>query len=491
MRLLNTVTLEFEELFGDREPEYAILSHRWETGEVSFEELHSPKARKKKGYAKIYNFCDEVRSQGYNYAWVDTCCINQKNFTELTEAINSMFSWYKNSSTCVTYLSDFLLRSDLGQQQFESDLAKSQWFRRGWTLQELIAPAEIKFYDSKWRYFGTKRNLARVISKITGISESLLQGKLDLNKFSCAQKMSWAANRQTTRPEDRTYSLLGLFGVSLPLIYDGNGSRAFKRLQEEIIKSSTDQSIFAWVQHGPSPFVEGECTIFDRRCSILAPSPDCFRFSSSIVTSKREVSDAPYSLTNTGLDITQPICKVISSRDLVLLEVLLDCCYENNENSRVSIAVVGSKSVYKSIIRPPAETSSWNYNRLPVSRVEPRYLGPVKLDSGVASTEKYDYKIPLQISPISVDQAWSLRWILVSTDVSWMNDPRWEAETCRKMYSARRQIRNLYKERVRAREKARKDRLMGIGVILFGAYAVKKGLDKFRGGQNNDLTRTH
>jgi Fe-S-cluster-containing dehydrogenase component len=131
MRLLNTATLEFEELFRDRVPEYAILSHRWEFGEVPFKELHSPTACKKKGYAKICDFCDEVRSQGYDYAWVDTCCINKKDFTELAEAVNSMFSWYKNSSTCLTYLSDFLLRPELGQQQFESDLAKSQWFRRG------------------------------------------------------------------------------------------------------------------------------------------------------------------------------------------------------------------------------------------------------------------------------------------------------------------------------------------------------------------------
>jgi hypothetical protein len=131
MRLPNTATLEVEELFGDRAPEYAMLSHRWETGEVSFEELHSPTARKKKGYAKIRDFCDEVRSQGYDYAWVDTCCINKKDFTEVAEAVNSMFSWYKNSSTRVTYLSDFLLQPGLGQQQFESDLAKSQWFRRG------------------------------------------------------------------------------------------------------------------------------------------------------------------------------------------------------------------------------------------------------------------------------------------------------------------------------------------------------------------------
>jgi hypothetical protein len=298
--------------------------------------------------------------------------------------------------------------------------------------------------------------------------------------------MSWVANRRTTIPEDRTYSLLGLFGVSLPLIYDGDGSRAFKRLQEEIIKSSTDQSIFAWVQHGPSPFVQGGRTIFDQKCSILAPSPDCFRFSSNIATHKREVSNAPYSLTNTRLDITQHICKVISSGDLVLLEVLLDCYNEDNEDSGVSITVVGSKSFYNSIIWPPTETRPRNHSRLPVSRVEPRYLGPVRFDSCVVSTEKYDEKVPLQISPISVDsdQTW------VSADVSWMNDPRREVETRRKMYLARRQIQNLYEERVRAQKKVRDDTLIEIGIFLLGAYAVKKSQIGLGIGRMMTLTRT-
>jgi hypothetical protein len=477
MRLINTATLEFEEFFGYGIPEYAILSHRWEGGEVLFKELHSPAARKKKGYWKIRDFCDQVRSQGYGYAWVDTCCINKKDSTELAEAINSMFTWYKNSFTCVTYLSDFSLRPELGQLQFESDLAKSQWFRRGWTLQELIAPAQVEFYDSKWRCFGTKRDLAKVISKITGVSKALLQGKRTLKSFSCAQKMSWAANRRTTRPEDRTYSLLGLFGVSLPLIYDGDGARAFKRLQEEIIKTSTDQSIFAWVQHGPSPSIPSGRTVFDKKCSVLAPSPDCFRFSSNIVPYQREESDCPYSLTNSGLEIIQPIRLVTSLQDVVLLEVLLDCYDEDKADSRKSIIVMASRPLF-ALLYSRTETSSPTMgNRLPVSRVEPRYLGPVRLGSRCMSTslqasegEAFE-KVPLQISPISVDS--DQTWV---ADVFWMNDPQWEVETQRSMDLARRHIQKLYDNTARRQKWAFTTDCLRIGMVLFGAYTLKKTL---------------
>ena len=476
MRLINTVTLEFEEFFGDGTPEYTILSHRWETGEVLFEELHSPTGRKKKGYSKILDFCDEVRPQGYDYAWVDTCCINKKDSAELAEAVNSMFTWYKNSSTCVTYLSDFCPRPELGQQQFESDLAKSQWFRRGWTLQELIAPAQVEFYDSKWRYFGTKRDLAKVISKITGISKALLRGKRTLKSFSCAQKLSWAANRHTTRPEDRTYSLLGLFGVSLPLIYDGDGSRAFNRLQEEIIKNSTDQSIFAWVQHGPSPSIRNERTVFDEKCSVLAPSPNCFRFSSKIIPCPRKESDRPYSLTNSGLEITQPFRQVMSSRDEVLLEVSLDCYDEDKADSRISIIVMASKSLY-----PSKWKSSPSLNdRLAVCRVEPRYLGSVGLGSlFISHWEKVQLRasetISLRISPIFADS--DPTWV---ADVSWMNDPQWEVETQKRMDLARRHIQKLYDNRARENKKARAEAYLGIGIVVFGAYALKKHLNSVR-----------
>jgi hypothetical protein len=487
MRLLNIGTFRFEEFNADL-PRYAILSHRWELEEVSFDEFYNPATRQKKGYRKIWGFCQQASSQGYHYAWVDTSCIDKKNFTELAEAVNSMFSWYKNSSMCMTYLSDFRLRPGMNQEQFESELGKSQWFKRGWTLQELIAPANVEFYDSNWRYFGTKRDLAGVIAKITGISEALLWGKRDLKKFSCAQKMSWAANRRTTRPEDRTYSLLGLFGVSLPLIYDGDGSKAFKRLQEEIIKNSTDQSIFAWVQHGPLPSIRHEGSIFDRKCSLLAPSPDCFRFSSKIVPCKGEESTTPYSLTNTGLEITQRIHKVRFSGGLVLLEILLECHHEDHEDRRVTITAVGSEAFYTSITDPPRPTTSTDeqptffqpapsavrlYTRLQVSRVEPRYLGPVTLNDGVIPTKKSYKTMDLRISPTFADTDQNC----ASADTSWMDDPRCDVITLKRMAGARQEVQELYEEIIRKQETDIKNILWGVGVVTVGLYAFKSLLD--------------
>jgi hypothetical protein len=146
-----------------------------------------------------------------------------------------MFRWYKNAQVCYVYLSDVTV---------ETEFHSSRWFTRGWTLQELIAPSNITFYDKDWDDVGTKQELGNYISDITGIDLGVLRGQ-DLELVSAAKKMSWAALRQTTRTEDVAYCLLGIFDVNMPLLY-GEGKKAFIRLQEEIMKVSSDQSLFAW-----------------------------------------------------------------------------------------------------------------------------------------------------------------------------------------------------------------------------------------------------
>ncbi|KAF2818453.1 HET-domain-containing protein, partial [Ophiobolus disseminans] len=244
MRLLNTQTLELKQFNTGSIPVYAILSHTWEDDEVTLQELQTRAARRKKGFRKISDFCDEAASRGIEWGWVDTCCIDKTDLVELSQAINSMFSWYRDAAVCLAYLSDFHLHGE-GAHWNDKDVGKSRWFTRGWTLQELIAPKHLVFYDARWRVFGTKKGLASFMSDITGISARLLRGEKSLHEFSCAQKMSWAAYRQTTRVEDRAYSLLGLFNICFSPVY-GEGWRAFGRLQEEILRVSTDQSIFAW-----------------------------------------------------------------------------------------------------------------------------------------------------------------------------------------------------------------------------------------------------
>jgi hypothetical protein len=201
---------------------------------------------------------------------------------ELSEAINSMFKWYQDAGRCYIYLSDIIDRG--GEKIHESELERmlrpSQWFSRGWTLQELIAPKRCSFFDANWTYIGSKRELAAVLSRITRIDKGLLEGHRSLNQFSIAQKMSWAAFRKTAKIEDRAYFLCGLFDVELPTLY-GEKHKAFHRLQKTLMERSTDQSLFAWVES--NPWDQDQRPPWLASCSWLAPSPDCFYSSSTIV----------------------------------------------------------------------------------------------------------------------------------------------------------------------------------------------------------------
>ncbi|OTB17618.1 hypothetical protein K445DRAFT_382848 [Daldinia sp. EC12] len=248
MRLINTATREITEFFGDSIPTtYAILSHRWGKEEITFQKWMNNssdvyKLSSRQGFCKIDSFCDQAGKNGIDWAWVDTCCIDKTSSQELSEAINSMFTWYQNSSVCYVYLHDY------HQNSFDpTSLRSCEWFYRGWTLQELIAPRKVEFYNSNWQHFGTKSNsnMCAEISAITGIDLEFLLGA-DLESASIAKKMSWASTRKTGRLEDMAYSLLGIFAISMPLLY-GEGSEAFRRLQQEIMKTyPTDHSLYAW-----------------------------------------------------------------------------------------------------------------------------------------------------------------------------------------------------------------------------------------------------
>ncbi|KAI1842831.1 hypothetical protein JX265_002632 [Neoarthrinium moseri] len=239
MRLLNTQSLTLK-VFGSELPEYAILSHTWgsDEDEISFLELrqNNHNLLGKSGYQKIISFCEVARQNGYDWAWVDTCCIDKTSSAELSEAINSMFQWYKSADVCYAYLEDV----DEG-----SKIENSRWFTRGWTLQELLAPDSVEFYDQHWNELGTKSDLRDTISAITGIDSDALRNSLKPSYYTVALRMSWAANRTTTREEDLAYSLLGIFEVNMPLLY-GEGRKSFQRLQDEIFKTSEDYTLLAW-----------------------------------------------------------------------------------------------------------------------------------------------------------------------------------------------------------------------------------------------------
>jgi hypothetical protein len=222
-------------------PPYAILSHTWGSDgeEVTFQDLVNHNGTDKVGYAKI-QFCGEQAAKdSLQYFWVDTCCIDKTNSAELTEAINSMFGWYQNAAKCYVYLSDVSTPEHVANQTstvpWQEAFRKSRWFTRGWTLQELIAPASVEFFSLERKRLGDKRSMEQQVHEITGIAIQALRGK-PLFGFSVAERMSWAAKRSTTRKEDKGYALLGIFNIHMPLIY-GEGEKAFNRLREEIDNS--------------------------------------------------------------------------------------------------------------------------------------------------------------------------------------------------------------------------------------------------------------
>lgn len=392
MRLIHTKTLQCEEFFGEYTdpyrnapdleglgqtiPTYVILSHTWGEEEVSLSEwnllLEDPETdksrqiRNKTGYSKIKKFC-ELCQQGcaicphfncsakknsrcwrglkkaecmlhlaghctckpttIQWAWVDTCCIDKTSSSELSESINSMYEWYRKSAICYAYLSDVPEGDDIAANG--SAFRKSRWFTRGWTLQELIAPRTVKFFNKQWNNIGSKLCQYSTVAQITSIPEQILSTISDLHyklcNFSVAQKMSWASSRHTTRKEDIAYCLLGLFDINMPLLY-GEGNKAFFRLQEEIMKHSRDQTLLGWCA--------GDTIPYRYYPGILATHPSCFRSAKYLreavcsvgrryeqpelfglaYTSPQELASLikkmasmPFQLTNKGLEISLQI----------------------------------------------------------------------------------------------------------------------------------------------------------------------------------------
>ncbi|KAI3342884.1 heterokaryon incompatibility protein-domain-containing protein [Ustulina deusta] len=295
MWLIDTTLFELRFHARPAPQSYAILSHTWtEEEEVSFQEFHDIENRSKKnGFTKITAACELARLRGLKWCWVDTCCIDKTSSAELSEAINSMFRWYKESAVCFAYLRDLLpdLLDD-GSSSFDQDLAECAWFRRGWTLQELIAPRALEFFDRDWNMRGTKADLIDTLHKITGVSTRVLDNSDRLRDTPAGTRMSWAADRQTKRVEDTAYCLLGIFDIYMPLIY-GESERAFTRLQEEIIKDKHDLSIFAWKAEPSGQKFRG----------LLARSPSEFRLCRDAQLSYHLKMTTEYSITNRGIQL--------------------------------------------------------------------------------------------------------------------------------------------------------------------------------------------
>ncbi|KAK4172371.1 hypothetical protein QBC36DRAFT_338043 [Triangularia setosa] len=333
MWLLNTTTLELEGFSDNEIPPYAILSHTWDvpSQEVTFVEMQDSRETisNKAGFTKISNFCHLANQRGYKYGWVDTCCIDKRNSADLSEAINSMYRYYYDSGECLVYISDTELMADwegLSTSQLDDVLRPCRWFRRGWTLQELIAPTVRSFFDAKWNPV-TNRHLVSVISAITGIGDACLLFRDNTPQVSVAERMSWASHRKTTRSEDMAYSLMGIFNICMPVLYGEGGKKAFRRLQKEIMRVSFDQSLFVWKERMPSS-------------GFLASSPAAFA-NPPILGLWAPRNLAPFYMTNVGLSVRLNIVEILAEDRKWVPENLLKLHDAKDDEEKVHVAIIG------------------------------------------------------------------------------------------------------------------------------------------------------
>ncbi|KFA49204.1 hypothetical protein S40293_07199 [Stachybotrys chartarum IBT 40293] len=297
-------------------PEYAILSHTWGSAkeEVSFQDMqYLAAAKKKAGFEKIAFTCRQARANGLEYVWIDTCCIDKRSSAELSEAINSMFRWYKLAKVCYVYLADVSQASKdgLGQQASVDEFSQSRWFTRGWTLQELLAPKRIIFFTQDWNIIGTMNELKTHIANITQIRPCYLDGE-PLRKASVAERMSWASLRQTSRVEDMAYSLLGIFDINMALLY-GEGEKAFQRLQREIINTYDDQTILAWDLPENISYPE------ELRDSVLALAPSWFLDCADLAVYEHEKPRHPASILNRAVALENVVIENPNHYDYLVL----------------------------------------------------------------------------------------------------------------------------------------------------------------------------
>lgn len=219
-------------------PPYGILSHTWllASDEVTFKDMTKGRGVEKKGYAKI-SFCAERAQQDrLSYFWIDTCCIDKSQGPELSEAITSMYRWYRQAAKCYVYLRDVRCGT-APRSTMERAIRRSRWFKRGWTLQELLAPPIVEFYDEGREFLGDRSSLSNLISECTRIPLSAMTGT-NLSEFDIETCFSWMNGRRTTKPEDKVYALLGLVGVVMIPIYGEGYEHAYARLEEELHRCS-------------------------------------------------------------------------------------------------------------------------------------------------------------------------------------------------------------------------------------------------------------
>ncbi|KAK6434877.1 hypothetical protein LTR95_008937 [Oleoguttula sp. CCFEE 5521] len=389
MWLLKTSDLSLVHFHDSRDVRYAILSHTWNGDEeATYAELREGCDMNTARLYKVKMTCAQAAQDGCDYAWIDSCCINKDSLTELAEAINSMWQWYYDASVCYVYLADlswecpvlydvasiFSIESDEAPEtRWTTAFAACRWFTRGWTLQELLAAKDVRFYcapkaadvtSERWGFVGDKTDLVRTLWEITGIDILALQDRNSLTRFVTARKMYWASRRQTSKVEDRAYSLLGLFGINMPLLY-GEGENAFIRLQEQIIQKRLDHSILAW-----------DCSQSESSQSkdlLFANSPARFAKTGQRMTRWQWSSfDPAFRLTNQGIEF-DGLGHVVSTTGERF--AMLNCCHEDSAFQAIALRL-------KENDHAPSAKPCWTplrYDRLIVLPIQGMSIQPIVL----------------------------------------------------------------------------------------------------------------
>jgi len=245
-RFIDTHTLRLVEFNADvGVPPYAILSHTWSCKEeVSYLEYLQPRHEtfRKSGYLKILAACGQARGDGFRIIWIDTCCVQQGNHEDVVANITSMYAYYQNAQVCYVYLADALNGSlrNISRRNGSSFYRWSEWFSRGWTLQELLAPRTVVFFDKNWRRIGDKHQLQDDIHRITTIPPTVLSGKQSIQDVDVLDRMSWSIWRRTTRRQDSAYCLQGILGVIIEPDYNESRSTSFNRLGRALFNAQPE-----------------------------------------------------------------------------------------------------------------------------------------------------------------------------------------------------------------------------------------------------------
>ena len=444
MRLLNVISRRLEDFFNKPVPEYAILSHTWGENEIVYQDFqqndhllrllrevqflslsltqlsqkpalsqsrirnettldslkpHSTPSR----YVKIDGCCAQAIKDGCPYVWIDTICIDKSNSAELSEAINSMYKWYANASVCYVYLSDVRSTFDPQDELGSADFRKSRWFTRGWTLQELLAPSLLVFFTSSWSKIamldkqpwswsaGDRPDdlVFSLLTTITKIPRVYLNFGKRLQDAPVCQRMAWAAHRKTTRPEDEAYCLFCLFDINMPLLY-GEGTKAFMRLQEQLMQVAADDTLFCW---GQDVFADPDSYPGLEWSGLLAKSPSWFsglQSTSLKLDLRHETSH--YMLTNRGVLLTLPRTTYGGTPfDSKMLVVPLDVKTASGKCLALPLRLDEQGSLQRLSVRTPFELSRSLFRGL---KSQVTYIQP----NGLFTSNPYALPVVLEIS---------------------------------------------------------------------------------------------